>query len=152
RAEFNARLDEASRRIKQSGGTATVMMMDLDKFKAVNDTLGHLAGDALLVEVGSRLKGVVGAHDLLARLGGDEFAIIQTGGTDQRNHAIDLAVRIIEALSKPFDLNGHEASVGTSIGIAMAPQHGVEPEDLLRRADLALYHVKSCGRNDFRLF
>ena len=152
RGEFNARLEEASQRIKRAGGAATVMMVDLDRFKGVNDTLGHLAGDELLVEVGRRLQAAIGKDDLLARLGGDEFAIIQQDGTDQRDDAIDLAIRIIEAISRPFDLNGHEASVGASIGIAMSPEHGVEPEDLLKRADLALYNVKSSGRNDFRLF
>jgi len=152
RAEFNARLEDASERIKRSGGAVTVMMIDLDRFKAVNDTLGHLAGDDLLVEVGRRLQGTIGDDDVLARLGGDEFAIIQPGGADQRTDAMALAIRIIEAISKPFDLKGYEASVGTSIGIAMAPEHGLEPGDLLKRADLALYHVKSSGRNDFRLF
>ncbi len=106
----------------------------------------------MLIEVGRRLQGAIGENDTLARLGGDEFAIIQRGGDDQRRNAMALAIRIIDAISEPFDLNGHEANVGTSIGIAMAPEHGVEPEDLLKRADLALYNVKSSGRNDFRLF
>ncbi len=152
RAEFNARLEDASRQMQRSGGAATVMMVDLDRFKAVNDTLGHLAGDELLVEVGRRLQRAIGDNDTLARLGGDEFAIIQRAGDDQRGNAMALAIRIIDAISEPFDLNGHEANVGTSIGIAMAPEHGLEPEDLLKRADLALYNVKSSGRNDFRLF
>ena len=90
--------------------------------------------------------------DVLARLGGDEFAIIQEGGADQREGAVALALRIIEAISGPFDLNGQEVEVGTSIGIAMAPENGVEPDELLKRADLALYNVKSGGRNDFCLF
>jgi len=152
RAEFNARLEEASKRLKRNGGTVTVMMIDLDKFKAVNDTLGHLAGDQLLVEVGERLQSTIRDTDVLARLGGDEFAIIQEGGPDQHEGAIALALRIINVISQPFDLNGHEASVGASIGIAMAPENGVEPEELLKRADLALYSVKAGGRNDFRLF
>jgi len=152
RAEFNARLENASRQMQRNGGAVTVMMVDLDRFKVVNDTLGHLAGDELLVEVGRRLQGAIGEKDTLARLGGDEFAIIQRGGGDQRGNAMALAIRIIDAISEPFDLNGHEANVGTSIGIAMAPEHGDAPEDLLKRADLALYNVKSRGRNDFRLF
>ena len=152
RGEFNAKLDEASRRLKRSAGAFTVMMLDLDKFKAVNDTLGHPAGDQLLVEVGRRLQSTLRETDVLARLGGDEFAIIQEGGPSQHEGAIALALRIINAISRPFDLNGHEASVGTSIGIAMAPENGVESEELLKSADLALYDAKASGRNDFRIY
>jgi diguanylate cyclase (GGDEF)-like protein/PAS domain S-box-containing protein len=152
RAEFNAKLEEASRRLKRSGGTFTVMMIDLDKFKAVNDTHGHLAGDRLLVEVGRRLQSSIREADVLARPGGDEFAIIQEGGPSQHEGAIALALRIISAISQPFDLDGQIASVGTSIGIALAPEHGVEPEELLKCADLALYNAKAAGKNDFRLY
>jgi len=152
RAEFNAKLEEASKRLKRNGGSLTVMMLDLDKFKAVNDTLGHPAGDQLLVEVGRRLQSTIRETDVLARLGGDEFAIIQEGGPDQHEGAIALALRIINAISKPFDLNGQEAGVGTSIGIALAPENGVEPEQLLKSADLALYDAKANGRNDFRIY
>jgi diguanylate cyclase (GGDEF)-like protein len=152
RAEFNARLEEASKRLKRNGGALAVMMLDLDKFKDVNDTRGHLAGDRLLEEVGRRLKSEIRDIDVLARLGGDEFAIIQEGGADQQQGATALALRIIEAITRPFDLNGHEANVGISIGIALAPVHGIESEELLRGADLALYDAKANGRNDFRLF
>jgi diguanylate cyclase (GGDEF)-like protein/PAS domain S-box-containing protein len=152
RAEFNAKLEEASKRLKRDGGPVTVMMLDLDKFKAVNDTLGHPAGDQLLIEVGQRLQSTIRETDLLARLGGDEFAIIQEGGPGQHEGAIALALRIINAISRPFDLNGHQASIGTSIGIALAPEHGVEPEELLKSADLALYDAKAHGRNDFRIY
>jgi diguanylate cyclase (GGDEF)-like protein/PAS domain S-box-containing protein len=152
RAEFNEKLDAACKRLKRSGGSITVMMLDLDKFKAVNDTLGHPAGDKLLIEVGRRLRATLRETDVLARLGGDEFAIIQEGGPNQHEGAIALALRIIHAISQPFDLDGHEASVGTSIGIALAPENGVEPEELLKSADLALYDAKANGRNDFRLY
>jgi diguanylate cyclase (GGDEF)-like protein/PAS domain S-box-containing protein len=152
RAEFNAKLEEASKRLKRNGSAVTLMMLDLDKFKAVNDTLGHPAGDQLLVEVARRLQSSVRETDVLARLGGDEFAIIQEGGPNQHEGAIALALRIINAISQPFDLNGQQASVGTSIGIVHAPEHGIEPDELLKRADLALYSVKSNGRNDFRVF
>ena len=152
RAEFNARLDEASKRLKRNGAPVTVMMLDLDKFKAVNDTLGHPAGDRLLVEVGKRLQSTLRETDVLARLGGDEFAIIQEGGPDQHEGAIALALRIINAISQPFDLDGHEAGIGVSIGIAMAPENGVEPEEMLKSADLALYDAKANGRNDFRIY
>jgi diguanylate cyclase (GGDEF)-like protein len=152
RAEFNARLEEATRRLKRNGGAVTIMMLDLDKFKAVNDTLGHPAGDQLLVEVARRLKSAVRETDVLARLGGDEFAIIQESAAHQHEGAVALSLRIINAITQPFDLSGQQASVGTSIGIVLAPEHGADPEDLLKRADLALYSVKAGGRNDFRIF
>ena len=152
RAEFNAKLEEACKRLKRNGGAVAVMMLDLDKFKAVNDTLGHPAGDQLLVEVSRRLKATVRETDVLARLGGDEFAIIQEGERHQREGATALALRIINAITQPFDLSGNQASVGTSIGIVLAPEHDIEPEGLLKRADLALYDAKANGRNDFRVF
>jgi diguanylate cyclase (GGDEF)-like protein len=152
RAEFNTRLEAASKRLKRNGGSLTVMMIDLDRFKVVNDTLGHPAGDQLLIEVGKRLRSTVRETDVLARLGGDEFAIIQEDAPLQHEDAIALALRIISAISKPFDLNGNRASLGASIGIVLAPEHGTDPEGLLKRADLALYDAKANGRNDFRLF
>ena len=152
RAQFSEKLEEAGRRLKRGGTTITVMMLDLDRFKTVNDTLGHPAGDALLIEVGRRLRATVRDTDLLARLGGDEFAIIQEGGDSQHEGAIALALRIIGAISEPFDINGVEVNIGTSIGIAIAPEHGSEPEALLKSADLALYAVKAEGRNDYRIY
>jgi diguanylate cyclase (GGDEF)-like protein/PAS domain S-box-containing protein len=152
RAQFNEKLEEAGKRLKRGGAAITVMMVDLDRFKTVNDTLGHAAGDALLIEVGRRLKSTLRETDLLARLGGDEFAIIQEGGPSQHEGAIALALRIISAISEPFDLNGFEVNIGTSIGIAMAPEHGSEPEGLLKSADLALYAAKAEGRNDYRIY
>jgi diguanylate cyclase (GGDEF)-like protein/PAS domain S-box-containing protein len=152
RAEFNAKLQETCKRLQRSGGTVTVMMIDLDKFKGVNDTFGHPTGDQLLIEVGRRLQATVRETDAVARLGGDEFAIIQEGGANQREGAIALALRIINAISQPFDLNGNRTNLGTSIGIVMAPEHDVDPEGLLKRADLALYNAKSNGRNDYRFF
>ena len=152
RAAFNARLDEACRRLKRNGGGITVMMLDLDRFKSVNDTLGHLAGDQLLSEVARRLQSTLRETDVLARLGGDEFAIIHEGSDDQHEGAVALALRIIELVSAPFNLNGQQVDVGASIGIAMAPENALEPGELLKCADLALYSVKSSGRNDYRLF
>jgi diguanylate cyclase (GGDEF)-like protein len=152
RAEFNVKLDSACKRLSRSGGTVTVMMVDLDKFKVVNDTFGHPAGDRLLVEVGERLKSTVRETDVVARLGGDEFAIIQEGGPEPHEGAIALALRIIGAISQPFDLNGNRADLGISIGIVLAPEHEMDPEELLKRADLALYDAKTNGRNDYRFF
>jgi diguanylate cyclase (GGDEF)-like protein/PAS domain S-box-containing protein len=152
RAEFNEKLEEAGKRLKRGGAAVTVMMLDLDRFKAVNDMHGHPAGDELLVEVGRRLKSTLRETDLLARLGGDEFAIIQEGGLSQREGAIALALRITNAIAEPFELGGFEVNIGTSIGIAMAPEHGNEPEGLLKSADLALYAAKAQGRSDYRIY
>jgi diguanylate cyclase (GGDEF)-like protein/PAS domain S-box-containing protein len=152
RAEFNEKLEEAGKRLKRGDCAITVMMLDLDRFKAVNDMFGHPAGDELLAEVGRRLRSTLRETDLLARLGGDEFAIIQEGGPTQHEAAIALALRINNAIAEPFDLGGFEVNVGTSIGIAMAPEHGVEPEGLLKSADLALYAAKAQGRSDYRIY
>jgi diguanylate cyclase (GGDEF)-like protein len=152
RAVFSERLDDAARRLQRHGTTFTVLMLDLDKFKNVNDTLGHPVGDQLLVEVGRRLRSSLRDTDVLARLGGDEFAIIQENEKIQSEGAIALALRIIGLIEQPFDLDGHRVTVGTSVGIAFAPEHGADAETLMQRADLALYAAKSGGRNDFRLF
>jgi diguanylate cyclase (GGDEF)-like protein/PAS domain S-box-containing protein len=152
RAEFNAKLEAASKHLKRNEGAFTVMMIDLDKFKAVNDTLGHPAGDQLLVEVAKRLRSAVRETDVLARLGGDEFAIIQERAPNQHEAAISLALRIIDSISQSFDLSGNWASLGASIGIVLAPEHEIDPEGLLKRADLALYDAKSNGRNGYRFF
>lgn len=152
RAQFAEKLDEVSKRHKRHGASFTVLMLDLDRFKAVNDTLGHAAGDLLLKQVAERLKGSLRETDILARLGGDEFAIIQDAEVEQRQAAITLAQRIIDLISKPFDLDGHPASIGTSIGIAFAPEHGDDADELMKRADLALYAAKAAGRNDYRIF
>ena len=106
----------------------------------------------LLVEVAKRLKSSLRETDVFARLGGDEFAIIQENEKNQSEGAIALALKIIGLIEQPFDLNGHRANIGTSIGIAFAPEHGADPETLLKKADLALYATKSAGRNDFRVF
>jgi len=152
RAVFNDKLEDAARRFQRHGTTFSVLMLDLDKFKQVNDTLGHPAGDQLLIEVASRLKSSLRDTDVLARLGGDEFAIIQENEKDQREGAIGLALRIIGLIGQPFTLHGHQAEIGTSIGISFAPEHGVDAEALLKKADLALYDAKASGRNDFRVF
>jgi diguanylate cyclase (GGDEF)-like protein len=130
----------------------SILMLDLDRFKNVNDSLGHAAGDALLRQVAARLRSSLRADDVLARLGGDEFAIIQAGYQDQRANAIDLASRIAKLIAEPFQLPGHHVEIGTSIGIAMAPEHGDDREQLLKKADLALYRSKSAGRNCFTVY
>jgi diguanylate cyclase (GGDEF)-like protein len=152
RAFFLERLEEADCYGRSRSGAFSVIMLDLDRFKNVNDSLGHAAGDALLRQVALRLKSTLRDSDVLARLGGDEFAIIQAECDDQRSGSIDLATRISKLIAEPFALPGHQVEIGTSIGIAMAPQHGSDQEQLLKKADLALYRSKSAGRNCFTLY
>jgi diguanylate cyclase (GGDEF)-like protein len=153
RAVFLEQLEAAvDVRARPRGDTFSVLMLDLDRFKNVNDSLGHAAGDVLLREVANRLRSALRDTDLLARLGGDEFAIIQTGCDDQRTGSIDLAARICKRIAEPFQLLGRQVEVGTSIGIAMVPEHGSDREQLLKKADLALYRSKSAGRNCFTVY
>ena len=152
RSTFLAKIEEAGARHRQWGETFSVFMMDLDRFKNVNDTLGHPAGDVMLNETARRLKSILRETDVLARLGGDEFAIIQTGEADQENGAVELANKIIMAVSEPYEIVGNKVQVGVSIGVAFAPDHGIDANDLLKKADLALYKAKSGGRNDYRIF
>jgi len=152
RAYFMERLEEAAARLRRRHEPFTVFMLDLDRFKNVNDSLGHPAGDTLLKETTRRLKSALREIDVLARLGGDEFAIIQGGEDNQEAAAITVANRIIDILTKPYDINGNVVSVGTSIGIALAPADGADPDILMKKADLALYRTKSEGRNGYRFF
>jgi len=152
RALFMEKIEEAGARLRRRGETFSVFMLDLDRFKNVNDSLGHPEGDLLLKETARRLKASLRETDVLARLGGDEFAILQSAETHQQEGAVGLADRIIKIISAPFDISGHKVTIGTSIGIALAPKDGVEPSDLMKKADLALYRTKSEGRNGFRFF
>ncbi len=151
RMSFMEQLAKELGRLPREATGIAIMFIDLDKFKEVNDTLGHAAGDMLLVEIARRLGGVLRSSDTLARLGGDEFAIVQT---QVRNisDAESLARRLLDVAGEPFDLNGAEAYIGLSIGIVMAPENGVVAEDLMRYADVALYRSKSEGRNRFSFF
>jgi diguanylate cyclase (GGDEF)-like protein/PAS domain S-box-containing protein len=152
RALFLQETERAGARQRQRGETFTVFMLDLDRFKDVNDSLGHPAGDALLRETAQRLKSVLGDADKLARLGGDEFAILQAGEQDQSESACGLARKIIEAMAEPFDIDGSKVVIGTSIGIARAPADGIDSTELMKKADLALYRQKAEGRNGYRFF
>jgi diguanylate cyclase (GGDEF)-like protein len=152
RTFFMEKIEEAGARLRRRGEAFSVFMLDLDRFKDVNDSLGHPAGDALLKEMAQRLRSSLRETDVLARLGGDEFAILQSGEAHLRDSAIMLAVRINEVVARPFELEGRRVTIGTSIGIALAPQDGVDPDDLLKKADLALYRTKSQGRNGFNFF
>jgi diguanylate cyclase (GGDEF)-like protein len=150
RALFQERLEQASALADRGRGFA-VLCLDLDRFKAVNDTLGHPIGDALLRAVSDRLREVVRESDTIARLGGDEFAIIQLDVTEASETRI-VARRIVQSICDPFRLEGHEVSVGTSIGIAMAPGDSSNPIQLMKCADLALYRSKQEGRGTYRFF
>jgi len=135
----------------QRGESVAVLCLDLDHFKSVNDTLGHPVGDRLLEAVAERLRQNVRDVDIVARVGGDEFAIVQVAAEQPRG-AIILADRLIETLAKPFDLDGHQVVIGTSIGIALAPLDGLDTDQLIKNADMALYRAKADGRGVFRFF
>jgi diguanylate cyclase (GGDEF)-like protein/PAS domain S-box-containing protein len=152
RATIAQKIEEAAARQRRSGDPFAVLLLDLDRFKYVNDTLGHAAGDALLRQTATRLKALLRETDVIARLGGDEFAIIQVGVIDPRQAAGKLADRIIELFTKPFGLEGNEVNISTSIGIALAPEHATSPDGLLKMADIALYRAKLAGRNDYCVF
>ncbi len=151
RALFAERLDQALAHARRNESKVAVLCVDLDHFKDVNDTLGHAAGDQLLREVVRRLAANLRETDTLARLGGDEFAIVQTQA-HQPHDAESLATRVIELLSAPFDLDGHQAVIGASVGIALAEGGGADKARLLQEADLALYQAKSDGRGGFHFF
>jgi diguanylate cyclase (GGDEF)-like protein len=149
RVLFRERLVKALESVDR--GKLAVLCIDLDRFKAVNDMLGHPIGDALLRVVGDRLQASARPTDLVARLGGDEFAIVQTG-TEQPFGATALATRLIAEIAKPFGLDGHHVLIGASVGISIAPNDGSDPDKLLKNADLALYRAKSDGRDSYRFF
>ena len=144
RALFHDQLEQALLRLPRGQGFA-VLCLDLDHFKAVNDTLGHPVGDALLVEASQRLLGCVREGDLVARLGGDEFAIIQATARDRSQTEI-LAARIVEAVSAPYVIDGQSIDISTSVGITLAPHDGRDAAQLMKNADLALYRAKTEGR------
>src|SRR5580704_13148913 len=151
RVLLNERLEQAlGRRIHREEFVA-VHHLDLDQFKAVNDTFGHPVGDKLLKIVAERLRALVRETDTIARMGGDEFVIVQAPIADPAE-ATSLAQRIIASMSEPFDLDGHQAVIGASVGIAVGPSDGLKPDRLLRNADLALYRAKGDGRGTFRFF
>ena len=152
RMQLLDKMEEALARSRRRGEKFTVFMFDLDLFKAVNDSLGHPIGDALLKAVADRLRSCTRETDTIARLGGDEFALLQIADENQREGAIILANKLLEKISAPYEINGHQIVIGTSIGIAMAPDDGTEADQLLKNADLALYRAKAEGRNGFRLF
>jgi diguanylate cyclase (GGDEF)-like protein len=150
RKAFRDRLKERLAR-EDFGFPTAVLYVDLDRFKAVNDTLGHLVGDTLLKKVAQRFNSVLREGDILARLGGDEFAIIQSD-VSQPAAAIALATRLIDLIGRAYAIDGHILHIGASVGVALSPDDGVESNVLLRNADLALYRAKEEGRGCYRFF
>jgi diguanylate cyclase (GGDEF)-like protein/PAS domain S-box-containing protein len=150
RAKFSDELETALANFSDKG-RATLLCLDLDRFKTVNDTMGHPIGDALLTGVGRRLAETVGADWVVGRIGGDEFALLHPGN-DRPDLAADAANRILAAFDEPFTLDGVDFSIAASIGVAIAPDDGSTPADLMKRADLALYRAKEDGRDTFRFF
>jgi diguanylate cyclase (GGDEF)-like protein len=149
---FRERMDEAFDRYENTGRGYTIFIFDLDLFKAVNDSLGHPVGDALLKAVAQRLQEVTRETDTVGRLGGDEFAILQHAEGQQRERAVALAQRLLQVVGAPYEIDGHRVVIGISIGIAMAPHDGLDSAHLLKNADLALYRAKADGRNTHRFF
>jgi len=152
RALFNIRLRAALDDAKSSGGAVAVMMIDLDRFKNINDTLGHPAGDALIRQMGERLRQVIGAAGFLARLGGDEFAVVLHHSVEDESEPVSVADRILLETRRPFVLDGEQVVSSVSIGIANASRGSKDTSDLLRRADIALYEAKSKGRERRQVF
>ncbi len=150
RALFEDRLKHAIAR-RQDGGRVAVMMLDIDRFKHVNDTLGHPAGDSLIRDFSVRLNRLVGREDTITRLGGDEFAIVRVC-TPASGEPEVLCEKILALVHEPYEIMGNQIFVGTSIGLVLAPDAGTDRSELLRKADIALYRAKAEGRNCYRIF
>jgi len=150
RTLFHEKMGDGLNQVATAGGAMAVLCFDLDNFKTVNDRFGHAAGDRLLRWVATRLKENVAEHDTVARLGGDEFAILQRG--PQPQSAEKLASRLVDIIAQPLQLENQSVHVGVSVGIAVAPDHGLDADELMKCADLALYQAKAKGRGAYQLF
>ncbi|MBV1905907.1 MAG: EAL domain-containing protein [Pseudomonadales bacterium] len=151
RALLNDRLSLAITQAERNKRNLAVMFLDLDRFKLVNDTLGHSMGDRLLKAVSNRLQSCLRGGDTLSRIGGDEFALLLPE-VRTRDDVVVIAEKILDRLSTPFVIDGHELYVGASIGIAMYPEAGDSVESLIQNADIAMYHIKGRGKNGFQFF
>ena len=151
RAGFQFWMEEAMQRADTTHSRISLLLLDLDEFKQVNDSLGHPAGDELLRQVAARLGGCVRATDLLARLGGDEFVIVVADPRDIDGH-MALSARLIDAVAKPFLVHDQEIEIGVSIGITCRPRNGLDTDEMLRQADVALYRAKHQGRGVAKAF
>ena len=144
-------LDIAIANARRGGQAVALLFLDLDRFKAVNDSLGHWAGDLVLKEVAARLRACVRETDTVARLAGDEFIVV-VGNLDNPDNARQSAQKVIEALARPMHMKGHHVSTGVSIGISLFPQDAQDAETLLKLADMAMYHAKPLGREKYQFF
>ncbi|MBA5607990.1 EAL domain-containing protein [Duganella sp. FT3S] len=151
RLSLNLRLEQLLAQTRRANGTAAVLFIDLDHFKKINDTHGHQTGDLLLQAVAQRLQELLREVDTIARLGGDEFIVV-TSGNVTPDEASTIAVRIVEALGAPYQLDGKTVHTGASVGVAMFPGDGADASTLLRHADTAMYAAKSQGRGIFQFF
>jgi len=151
RHRMNRRLDSILAAYKSARRSCALMMLDLDRFKYVNDTMGHPAGDELLRQVAQRLQSIIGDRGEIGRLGGDEFQAILPD-IDDRGKLGEMAEKVIQIVSQPYPIEGKRAIIGTSVGIAIAPYDGLDREELARSADLALYAAKNGGRGQFRFY
>ncbi len=151
RTMFSMRLEAAVVRARREGGGLAVMLLDLDDFKNVNDTMGHLAGDDMLRMAGKRVSQAVRKDDLVARLGGDEFVVLVERPHNE-NLLQRMAARLVRALAEPFHLCGREIFASTSVGVARFPQDGDSADAVLKNADLAMYEAKNSGKHAYRLF
>ncbi|MFM7377556.1 MAG: diguanylate cyclase domain-containing protein, partial [Erythrobacter sp.] len=151
RRKLGERLSAMLAAFRVSQRSCALMMLDLDRFKQVNDTMGHPAGDELLRQVGQRLTSIVGSHGEVGRLGGDELQVLLPD-MDDRGTLGELANRIVQSISQPYQINGRRAIIGTSVGIAIAPYDGLEADELTRAADMALYSAKETRQGTFCFF
>jgi diguanylate cyclase (GGDEF)-like protein/PAS domain S-box-containing protein len=151
RALLSDRLDRAMLAARRDERKLAVLFIDLDRFKTINDSLGHLTGDNLLKEVANRLCRVVRASDTVARLGGDEFVVL-VPGVHAAEECSQVGEKIIEALAAPFPFEGRSLHISPSIGICLYPDDGTDVETLMRHADAAMYHAKASGRNNYQFF
>ncbi|KWT86734.1 diguanylate cyclase domain-containing protein [Candidatus Magnetominusculus xianensis] len=151
RSLFFDRFEQALKQAKRSQQSMALMMIDINAFASINETMGHEVGDQLLVDVASRLRDCIRESDTVARLGDDEFIIMLTGIKDP-NDACDVATKIILSVGKPFYINSTNCSLGVSIGISIYPADGDSLKTLLKEADTAMYRAKECGKNRYRFF
>jgi diguanylate cyclase (GGDEF)-like protein/PAS domain S-box-containing protein len=151
RVLFREQLEQSLKRVRGHGGRLALLYLDLDRFKGINDTLGHPVGDELLKDVAKRLRDCIGESDFVARLGGDEFAIVRDG-FDTPDDVTALVTRILETMKAPYDIGGHHLVTEATIGVALAPDDAGDPDELLKNADLAMYRAKSDGRGTYRFF
>lgn len=148
---FMDRLEQSLKRARRRKTMVGVIFIDLDRFKRVNDTLGHASGDQLICQVARRLRAAARAEDIVARLGGDEFVVV-IGDVSEVGHILRVVEKMLAAMAAPYDISGHELFCSCSIGVSVYPNDGADSGSLLKNADTAMYHAKAAGRNRFQLY